>query len=76
MRGWDLLYGPGGFSSLSWCFRSDSEFRRAEMGKLEAAIARLVEEIEEIRREGWRQAREGGGPFWGELAVARGWVKV
>jgi hypothetical protein len=62
--------------SLSWRFRNDSEFRGAEMGRLEAAIARLVEEIEEIRREGWRQAREGGGAFWGGLAVARGWVKV
>jgi HAMP domain-containing protein len=58
-----LLYRPGGFLSLSWRFRNDPEFRRAEMGKLEAAIARLVEEIEEIgERDGGRLVREAA-PF-------------
>jgi hypothetical protein len=36
-------FTPGGTLCLSWRFRNDAEFRRAEMPKLEAAIAALLE---------------------------------
>jgi hypothetical protein len=53
-------YGPGRELGLSWRFRNDPEFRRAEMGKLEAALARLLdEEIEKIEGEdGGRLVKE------------------
>jgi hypothetical protein len=68
----DFRYRPGSFLALSWRFLNDPEFRRAEMPKLEAAIARLVEEIEEIgERDGGRLVKEAL-PF----GVSWPWLEV
>jgi hypothetical protein len=40
-------YVPGGVLALSWRFRNDPPFRRAEVSKLERAILRLLERVEE-----------------------------
>jgi hypothetical protein len=40
-------YAPGGRLALSWRLRNDPLFRRAEIPKLEGAIARLLERLEE-----------------------------
>ncbi len=54
-----LLYRPGGLLSLSWRFRNDPEFRRAEMPKLERAIARLLERVRDVEEaDGGRLIKE------------------
>ncbi len=40
-------YGPGEGLALSWRFRNDPLFRRGEIPKMERAIARLLEMLEE-----------------------------
>jgi hypothetical protein len=40
-------FAPGGELGLSWRFRNDPVFRREEMPKLERAILRLLERLEE-----------------------------
>jgi predicted RNA-binding Zn-ribbon protein involved in translation (DUF1610 family) len=51
-------YAPGGELGLSWRFRNDPEFRREEMGKLEAAIARILEEFDAEEGDGGRLVKE------------------
>jgi hypothetical protein len=55
----DFFYMSGGFLALSWRLRNDPEFRRAAMPKVERAIARFIEEIEEVgERDGGRLVKE------------------
>ncbi len=52
-------YRPGGRLGLSWRFRNDPEFRRAEMPKLERAIARLLERVRDLEEaDGGRLIKE------------------
>ena len=49
------VFAPGGTLCLSWRFRNDAEFRRAEMPKLEAALAAA------LRAQAAAEVDDGGG---------------
>jgi len=51
-------YSPGGELGLSWRFRNDPEFRRAELPRLEEALARILEGVEDIGQDGGRLVKE------------------
>ena len=50
-------YRPGGELGLSWRFRNDPEFRRKELPRLEGALARILEGVEDIGQDGGRLVR-------------------
>jgi hypothetical protein len=50
-------FTPGGTLCLSWRFRNDPEFRKAELPKLEAAIAEILRNSSEVN-DGGRLVKE------------------
>ena len=63
-----LMFAPGGTLCLSWRFRNDSEFRRAEMPKLEAALAAALH-----AQAAAAEADDGGGRLIKETVPLKLW---